>query len=357
LLWKRALPFGSRLNVGIRWIAIVAIFGGYFVLRHFIFGGRSIHIDVWNHPFQPFVSLLYGLQTTVTPFIDLRYEPPFDVWFSRPLTILSAAALVASINVVAKLERPVILAAIFWLVWFVLLQLPTAHFVAEQEAPFSERYVALAALGFSATVATFISQSRRLKITPILASAWIVALALISYCRAGFYADDFAFDSQWELTNPRSSVAHSSMGVAYEKIGRTDNAIAEYNAALACNPNDWTANDNLGVILLHRGQYWPAERHLRIVIAADIHDPQIMVNYGITLEMISIQEKNIPFRNAARKWFEHAIKVNPAFANAHYELAKWHQRFGDPGIARKEMQTALALDPSLKKLDPTNSSF
>jgi Tfp pilus assembly protein PilF len=336
----------------VRWSPILAIFAGYFLVRHIIFGGRSIHVDVWNHPLQPLVSLLYGLQTTIAPFVDLRYEPPANVWFSWPLSALSVLMLGVLVFGIVKSVRPIVLAAVFWLAWFVLLQLPTAHIVAEQEAPFSERYVALATLAFPALAAAMVSQFRRaalMKVAVAMAMIWITVLGVISFARGEFYANDLAFDGQWELSNPQSSVAHSGMGVAYEKRGDTDRALAEYNAALACNPDDWTANDNLGVILLNRGQYWPAEKHLRIVVAAHIHDPQIMVNYGITLEMLSMQQKNIPFRNAARKWFEHAINSNPNDANAHFELGAWQARFGDPAIARKELQTALSLNPHLRQ--------
>lgn len=350
LIWPgKSASWRQRL---MRWIPILLIYCGYFVLRHLIFGGRSIHIDVWNHPLEPLQSLLYGVQTAIAPFVELRYEPPMKVWFSWPLSFVSALMLVILIIGVLKSAKPVVLAAIFWLAWFVLLQLPTAHLVAEQEALFSERYVALAALAFPAIVAGIASQFYRpaaIKISVAAAMVWIAILGAISFARGGFYANDLAFDGQWELTNPRSAVAHSGMGVAFEKRGDIARAIGEYNAALACNPDDWTANDNLGVILLNRGQYWPAERHFRIVVAAKIHDPQIMVNYGITLEMISMQEKNVPFRDAARKWFEHAIEADLNYANAHFELGAWHVRFGDAAIARSELQKALSLDPNLRQ--------
>jgi Tfp pilus assembly protein PilF len=347
LLWSS----GWRRNVA-RWTPIALIFAGYFALRHIIFGGRSIHVDVWDHPLGPLQSLLYGLQTAVLPFVELRYEPPISVWFSWPRSLLSAVALAALIWGIVKCGRSAIAAGIFWLTWFVLLQLPTAHIVAEQEAPFSERYAALACLAFASLIAVVASrlENRKAKTVCIgAATIWIAALALISFARGGYYASDMAFDSQWELTNPKSAEAHSGMGVVYEKRGDVDSAIAEYEDALTCNPQDWTANDNLGVILMKRGQYRAAERYLRIVAAAHIHDPQIMINYGLTLEMLSIQEKNVPFRDAARKWFEHAIKIDPDYANAHFELGAWHARFGDPAIARAELLKALSLDPNLEQ--------
>lgn len=364
----------------LRWIPMLLIFAGYFLLRHSIFGRHSIHIDVWQHPLQFGLSILYGLQSTIVPYVTLHYEPPFAQyvwiptsvnpvlfgWFFWPLMTIATIILILLIIGVMRFgfsnRQSITCAAIFWLGWFVLLQLPTAHLVAEQEAPFSERYVALAALALPAILAAIISQIRCREIAEISTAAaaiWVAAFAVISFTRGSFYADDLAFNHQWELTNPQSSVAHSGMGIAYEKLGDINHAIAEYNTALACNANDWTANTAMGIILLKRGQYWPAEKHLRIVIAAHTHDPRVMVNYGLAVEMISIKERNIGFRNAARKWFEDAIRLSPDYAEAHFQLGAWHAQFGDLPAARAELQTALSHDPNLSQakawLDRLNS--
>ncbi len=225
--------------------------------------------------------------------------------------------------------------------------------MAEQEAGYSERYVALAGVGFAAVVAGVVSRvkkPRAIGACAVAAVLWVLGMGAISFGRAQYYFNDLAFDGQWERTNPKSSVAHSGLGVAYEKMGQTDNAVAEYEVALACNPGDWTANDNLGVILLHRGDYWEAEKHLRVDIEAEIHDPQIMVNYGIALEMLGVKEKNPAFRDAGRKWFEAVVKSNPEDANGHFELGMWELRFGDKSLGRVELSMAYELDPGLKKL-------
>ncbi len=344
LIWRR-----DRAMV--RWAIVVAVLAGYFVLRHFIFSGRSIHLDFWEHPGEVGLSILYGVQTVVLPFGELRYEPPFEVWFSGWRVVVAGIFLVGVVVAVWKVG--IWRAGVFWGAWFVLMQLPTAHLVAEQEAGYSERYVALAGVGFAAVVAGVVSRVKKPRVIGACAATavlWVLGMGVISFGRGQYYSDDFAFDGQWERTNPKSSVAHSGLGVAYEKMGETDNAVAEYEAALACSPGDWTANDNLGVILLHRGDYWEAEKHLRVDIEAEIHDPQIMVNYGIALEMLGVQQKNAGFRDAGKSWFEAVIKSNPGDANAHFELGMWERRFGDKKIAEVELGRAYELDPGLRGL-------
>jgi len=336
----------------LRWIPIALLFAGYFLLRHIIFGRHSIHIDVWRHPWQPLVSLLYGWQTTIAPFVELRYEPPVAVWLSWPRIIVSALVLAALWLVIVRSSRTIKLTAIFWLAWFVLLQLPTAHLVAEQEAPFSERYVALATLAFPAMLAAVAAQLHRRRwreITVTAATFCLAAFGVIAFARGAYYTDELAFNRQWELTNPRSSVAHSGMGLVYEKQGDINSAIAEYNTALDCNPEDWTAHNALGMFLLKGGHYWQAEEHFRFLDPSHSRNPQVMVNYGLAVEMLAIQEKNLGYRNTARRWFEDAIKISPTYADAHFQLGAWYAQFDDPATARHELQTAMALDPNLSQ--------
>ena len=208
--WRRSI---------VRWIAIVLILAGYFLLRHLYLRNRCHpRRCLLDHPLQPFESLLYGLQTAISR-LSIAYQPPINVWFSWPLAIFSVLALGALMFGIVKSGRTVVLAAIFWLGWFVLLQLPTAHIVAEQENTVFRTIRCPGGAGVSG------DSRRRCLATPprrmigisVVAAIWLVVLGMISFNRGGFYANDMAFNSQWERTNPQSSVAHSGMGIVYEK--------------------------------------------------------------------------------------------------------------------------------------------
>ena len=80
-----------------RWLPTWAMLAGYFLWRRHIFGGRTIHIAVQHHPLQFIYSMLYGLQTTIAPYVPFSYEPPFAGWFYWPLMLIAAAVLMGLI--------------------------------------------------------------------------------------------------------------------------------------------------------------------------------------------------------------------------------------------------------------------
>ncbi len=52
--------------------------------------------------------------------------------------------------------------------------------------------------------------------------------------------------------NPKSAVAHASLGTSFARIGRVDAAVAEFKAALKIDPRNSTASYNLGTLLLQQ---------------------------------------------------------------------------------------------------------
>ena len=68
---------------------------------------------------EPLLSLLYGLQTAVTPFMTLFYEPTLNVWFNRWMCAAALLAMAVLIAMVVSGDRPVRGAGLFWLGWFI----------------------------------------------------------------------------------------------------------------------------------------------------------------------------------------------------------------------------------------------
>ena len=169
----------------LRYLPPVLLLGGYFFVRHLVFQAPTIHWDIQNHPAAPLTSLLYGLQSAVVPFMTLHYEPTMDVWLDPTLTAISLLFLVALICWIFPAEKSLKLIAAYWLGWFILTQLPTAH-IFRQEAPYSERYVALALPAVAALGAVLILRIKRPLIrrsAAAIAVGWIACLAFVSCLR------------------------------------------------------------------------------------------------------------------------------------------------------------------------------
>ena len=187
----------------------------YFLARHLIFSQSNLHLMIAQHPLEPLKSMLYGTQTGIAPFMALHYEPPFDVWFDKPLTMISIAVVILLIAGAIFSSKPIRMTATFWLGWFILLQLPTAH-ILQQEAAYSERYAALAILALPAIAAAIllncIAQQRFRQAATIFALMWTLLLASVSFLRGEYYANDISFCKQWLNTNPSAAGPHDGLG-------------------------------------------------------------------------------------------------------------------------------------------------
>ncbi len=70
-----------------RWLVslgpVFALLLAYFMARHHILAGIPIKgTNLLSEPAGPFLSVLYTLQTSLAPFVELIYEPQIHVWFS-----------------------------------------------------------------------------------------------------------------------------------------------------------------------------------------------------------------------------------------------------------------------------------
>ena len=79
-----------------RYAPVAAILLVYFLLRGLLFGGMGEHrLAVLKSPTGPPLSLLFALQTTVAPYVELVYEPPIEVWLSKWRLLVSLVGRVA----------------------------------------------------------------------------------------------------------------------------------------------------------------------------------------------------------------------------------------------------------------------
>jgi tetratricopeptide (TPR) repeat protein len=347
---RPAAPMARRL---LRYLPMGAIFIAYFYLRHLIFNGPTLHWEFSNHPTAPLLSLLYGLQTAVVPFMSLHYEPTYEVWFEPGLVVLSILALVALMAWTARNIKSTGRVAVFWLGWFIILQLPTAHLL-RQEAPYSERYVALAILGIAATVAELIQRVNRLLIrraAAVIAVGWISLFAGVTYLRGSYYMDETAFVLQWLRTNPNSAGAHNGAGYIAQQQHLSKTAIDEYRLALEADPDSKTAHNNLANLLADQGNYAEAAGHYRWILTQEPDDTVAMTNYAQMLSEEAYENHDQQLATQARHLLDRAIELKPKYAQAHYVLGAWNEAFGTKEDALSEYIIALNLRPGWPQVE------
>jgi Flp pilus assembly protein TadD len=115
-----------------------------------------------------------------------------------------------------------------------------------------------------------------------VAGTLVGVLALVTLGYEGTFADPLAFARNAVDESPRSSLAHFCLGQAWHASGRTDRALAEYEAALSLGATLAVHND-IAVIYMVDARWDDAERELRAEIAVDPDFAIAHANLGVVL--------------------------------------------------------------------------
>ncbi len=108
-----------------------------------------------------------------------------------------------------------------------------------------------------------------------------------------------------------------------------DAAVRAYERAIVADPSHLDARINLGRLLHEAGRHAQAERTYRAARAIG-EDATLMFNHGVLLEDLGRTADAI----AA---YEDALRIDPAFADSHYNLALLYESAGKPRDALRHM--------------------
>jgi tetratricopeptide (TPR) repeat protein len=112
---------------------------------------------------------------------------------------------------------------------------------------------------------------------------------------------------------PECANAHAGLGGAFDKQGRLDEAIIEYQKALEIKPDFAEAHNNLGYCLFRNGQVNEAITHFQRALEIKPDYAEAHYNLGSTL----LQLGRV---NEAITYFQRALEFKQDFAGAHYNL-------------------------------------
>jgi tetratricopeptide (TPR) repeat protein len=139
-------------------------------------------------------------------------------------------------------------------------------------------------------------------------------------------------------TRVRDAAAEYNLGAVLDRMGRTDEARAHYQAALTIDPYHARAMNNLGVWLDRSGQSAAAIAMLERSIRAAPDNAEAYSNLGSAL----IGARRLP---EAMRTLETAVALAPAAPDAHNNLGIALAQSGRFPEAEREFTTALRLNP------------
>ena len=208
----------------------------------------------------------------------------------------------------------------------------------------ADHYQYLASIGpitlASAAAATAAERLRRFR--PLIvssASFVVVLLAILTWRQSGMYSN---IEALWRTTiqrNPQCWMAHNNLGIVLLEKGNRGKALEQFQKTVEMAPNDPEANYNLGNALLQEGDANTAADYSARAVALAPRDAEAQVALGNAL-----LEKGS--RDEAIACYKHAIDLRPDYFAAHSNLSSALLQSGDVDGAMAEARIAIAIRPS-----------
>jgi tetratricopeptide (TPR) repeat protein len=145
--------------------------------------------------------------------------------------------------------------------------------------------------------------------------------------------------------------AHQLLGLAYSMIGQPDDALAEFDRALALNPKYVDAHLNRAVTLNELGRYddaaaaFAAAQGLGGVDHTGFAAPEASRLANLHAELAEAYVEAGGIREAIEQYAK-AAQLRPEFLDLRYRLARLRLEVGDVTLARRELEAILEARPS-----------
>ncbi len=138
--------------------------------------------------------------------------------------------------------------------------------------------------------------------------------------------------------NPHDAEAHGSLGAALAGLGRMDEAVAEFRAVLETNPHDAETRRNLGLALADLGRFDEAAAEFQEALKLNRRDAVAHGNLGAALAGLG------RFDEAAAE-YRAALKIDPHDAVVYNNLGLALTRLGRVDEAVAEYEKVLKINP------------
>jgi tetratricopeptide (TPR) repeat protein len=179
--------------------------------------------------------------------------------------------------------------------------------------------------------------------------------------------------------NPDSAAAHMLSGEALDGLGRTVEAIPEFEAAAKAAPREPNIHFGLGYLYWKQHKYDEAKAEFETELSIDASNAQALAYLGDIELKKNAPEKALPLLQKAtqlrgdiriayldigailsqqKKYQEalaallHAEKLDPTQPDAHYRLARLYRDMGNPAAAQKEFAKVSELQEKSEDVAP-----
>jgi len=341
---ERGLFYCGYLAVGLFYLAI-----RFIILNHSEESIKSF--------FGSLLERVIFLPDHIFSFIKLSFFPvnlSADYVFSYPHHFFAISNLIGFIFVTGLAVLSVFIFKhskdIFFAIWWFFITLFPVYNLIPIFNPFAERYLYIPVIGFCMALSIAFNTliTKRLSETvPVRVLSSVALIVILSFystvtiSRNRDWKDNLTLWSKTVITSPDSSIAHGSLGRAYQDLGRLQEAIGKYKKAIEINPRNYKAYHNLGVIYEGQGALRKAVANYKSAVAinpafidAQFNLGNIYYNQGLLEEAIDRYRK--------------VAELDPADFEARNNLGVAYARLGKLDEAIVQWEKVLEMDPQNK---------
>ncbi|MBT4485778.1 MAG: tetratricopeptide repeat protein [Candidatus Latescibacteria bacterium] len=287
--------------------------------------------------FRVFVTYIRLLFLPIYQNID--YDFPASLSFFEVSTLAGFLFLITLLIIAVRLFSNYRLVS-FGIVWFFLTSSVEA-FKPLGNVIFEHRLY-LPMFGFSVVLTGalyYILWKKNVRIVAAILLALVLCNSILTYRRNKVWKDDFTLWSDTSKKSPEKARPYSSLGFAYDRAGKYNEAIQSYRKALSINPDYSRAYYNLGNTLSRLGRVEEAIASYREAIRAKPNYPEAYCNLGNTQSSLGRFDEAIV-------QFQKALEIDPRHTKAYYNLGNVLSRMGRPEEAVNEYRNALRINPN-----------
>ena len=334
--------------------------------------GFSSGVSAWTYLLNQTQMISQYLKLTIWPHalvIDYGVPRPYGLMDVLPQALLVVALLM--VTGITLVRSPM---AGFLGAWFFITLAPTSSFIPIVSEVGAERrmYLPLAGLVVAAVLGVY-RWSRTTNVAPYVLACVVAALALGTVQRNRDYVSNVAL-LQTSVDRWPHGRSRFNLAFAFDKQGRTDEAIAQLRAGAADNPQAQYAlaskfydlgrfaaaitelkgflgrahvvppdvvkgHNLLALALAQQGELQPAVDELQRALQLDPDNPDLHGNLAFVL----LQMRDF---EGSRQHYEKYLTRSPATAFVLTSLGTALAELGDRDGARNRFRDALALDPN-----------
>ena len=282
-------------------------------------------------------------------FSKLAIPYPIVAWPAWSVAGATAAIVIVTLLcVMQRRARPWLLVG--WL-WFLGVLVPMSGVIQAGSQSMADRYMYIPSVGLLVMVIwlipTVASTNARLIATAI-ALATTAVLTYFTRVQLRYWTDDVALFNHALDVSPQCASAHSVLGDVYRFRGQWPLAERESRAALAGDPGDFYAMENLAYVLCREERFQEAiaAGALAVVINPRVHSTHLA--YAGALDLAGDSARAVEELKAAES-------RDPGDAFCHLRLGMLLNQLGQVRQGQREIATAISLDPSYANLEVAES--